>query len=163
MARGNRCRPEAEAAASTDPAAREQQDSSLHPSVQANGHTAIASSLAHRWLPNPQAALLMVRELLRYSPANAGFDAWLGRITELINGVGDAPAPSHSLRPPPCRVGDLAHGAPPPPPLRDEHGGPQRGVRAREPSRGTSSLDRDEASCQIIRRTPPDVRVLLER
>ena len=53
VARGNRHRPEAEAAAATDPAAHEQQDSSLHPSVQANGHTATASSLAHRGPPNP--------------------------------------------------------------------------------------------------------------
>ena len=112
VARGNRHRP-IKAAAATDPADREQQASSLHPSVRADGHTATASSLANRGPPNPQAALLMARELLRYRPDDAGYDAWLGRITELVNVAGDAPAPSHSLRPPPSRAGDPAYGAPP--------------------------------------------------
>ena len=74
VASGNCRRPDTEAAAATDPAAREQQDSSMHPFVQANGHTAMASPLAHRGPPNPQAALLMARELLRYCPDDAGYD-----------------------------------------------------------------------------------------
>ena len=37
-----------------------------------------------------QAALLMARELLRYRPANQGYYAWLGRITELVNAAGEA-------------------------------------------------------------------------
>jgi hypothetical protein len=53
------------AGAATDPAAREHQASSLHPSVQPAGHTASASSGARRDPPNPQAVLLMACELLR--------------------------------------------------------------------------------------------------
>ena len=75
VARCNRRHPDAEAAAATDPAAREQQDSSLRPSMQANGHTATASSLTHREPPNPQATLLMARELLHNRQADTGYDA----------------------------------------------------------------------------------------
>lgn len=105
----------------------------------------------------------MARELLRYRPTDAGYDAWLARIIELVNAAGDAPAPSHSLHPPSPRAGGVAHGAPPPPPPSNGDAGRHRGARAREPSRGTSSPDHDEASCQIVWRAPPDARVLLEQ
>lgn len=35
----------------------------------------------------------MVQELLCYHPANEGYDAWLGRITELLNAAGKARHP----------------------------------------------------------------------
>lgn len=146
--------------AATDPAAGEEEASSLHPSVRLPGRTAIASSLAR---PDPQAALLMAQELLRYRPTEAGYDAWLARITELVNTAGAAPAPSRSLPPPPPRGAEAEHGAPPPPLPSNDSAGHRRGAHAWEPSRNASSPDPDDASCQIIRRAPPDARVLLEQ
>ena len=103
----------AAAAAATDPAPHEQQNSSMHLSVQPNVRTAMASSsLGRRGPRNAQAVLLMARELLRSRSANAGYHAWLGHITELIVATREALAPSHSFRPPPSRAGDVAHGAP---------------------------------------------------
>ncbi|KAE8782035.1 hypothetical protein D1007_44628 [Hordeum vulgare] len=50
---------------------------------------------------NAQAVLLKSRELLRYRPKDAGYCAWLTRITQLVNAAGESLAPSLSLRPPP--------------------------------------------------------------
>jgi hypothetical protein len=125
------------------------------PSVQQDGRTATpsptpamaSSSLARHRPANAQAALLMARELLRYRPANEGYDAWLGRITELVNAAGEAPAPSHSLRPPPSRAGDVAHGTPLPPPLCGDSAEPRHDARPRNPPRGAPVSARDKASC----------------
>ena len=56
----------------------------------------------------------MARELLRYRPANDLYEDWLGRIAELVDAPGEAPAPSRSLPPPLSQAGHLAHDAPPP-------------------------------------------------
>ncbi|KAE8769291.1 hypothetical protein D1007_59137 [Hordeum vulgare] len=87
-------------ATATDPASREQQASSVHPSVQQEGRTAMASSShAHIEWVNTQGALLMVRKLLRYRPAESDYDAWLGRITELVTTTREAHGPSRLFRP----------------------------------------------------------------
>src|SRR5664279_2317681 len=89
--------------ATPDPTA-EEEASSLHPSEQlqpSHGHSASASSRGRHSQPTPQAALLMAQELLRYRPTEAGHEGWLARITELVNATGVAPAPSHSMAPPP--------------------------------------------------------------
>ena len=157
----------ARARAVTEPAPREGQASSLHPSVQVEqqeqppARTATASSLARRDPPEPQAALLMARELLRYRPAQAGYDAWLARVTELVDAAGDAPAPSRSLPPPPSPDARAGRGVPPPPP---NHGAARRrAARSPEPPHDSSSSHRDNSSCRIIQRAPPDARVILER
>lgn len=162
VANGNR---RVRAGAATEPAAGEEQASSLHPSVQAEppARTAAASSLARHDPPAPQAALLMARELLRYRPTEAGYDAWLARITELINAAGDTPAPSRPLPPPSPRGGRAGHGAPPPPPPTDDGAGHHRGARTPEPSHGASSPHHADASCQIARRAALDARVILEQ
>jgi hypothetical protein len=148
------------AGAATNPAAGEQQASSLHLSVQPPGRTATASSLAHRDPPAPQAALLMARELLRYRPTEAGYDAWLACITKLVNVAGDAPAPSRFLPPPSPCAGEVAHGEPPPTSNGTSH---HRGARAPELSHSATSPPHADASCQIMQRAPPDARVILER
>src|SRR5664279_1072106 len=109
--------------ATPDPTA-EEEASSLRPSEQlqpSHGHSASASSRGRRDQPNPQAALLMAQELLRYRPAEAGHDGWLARITELVNATRAAPAPSRSMAPPPSRGAQA-----PPPPYCDQaaHGAP---------------------------------------
>ena len=57
----------------------------------------VSSSHACRGLVNAQAALLMAREMLRYRLADEGYDAWLGRITELSTPpVSPQRPPTHS-------------------------------------------------------------------
>nr|XP_020194926.1 uncharacterized protein LOC109780756 [Aegilops tauschii subsp. strangulata] len=154
--------------AATDPAAHEQQDSSLPPSVRWDDRTATpsltpvttSSSHARRKPANAQAALLMARELLRYDPIEEGYDAWLGRITELVNAAGEALAPSRSLRPPPSWASDMAHGAPPPPPLRSVEPEPRHNAPPRDPPRSAPAPTRDEASCQVVQRPQGDARAL---
>ncbi|KAE8784125.1 hypothetical protein D1007_42341 [Hordeum vulgare] len=86
-------------AATTVPTDQEQQASSAHPSVQSEGRTATASSSHARMeLVNTQVTLPMTHELVCYHPADAGYDAWLARITHLVTAVGEAPTPSRSLR-----------------------------------------------------------------
>ncbi|KAE8783150.1 hypothetical protein D1007_43413 [Hordeum vulgare] len=98
--------------------AREPWDSSIHPSVEQDGFTATSSSpqvrLEH---VDAQGASLMARELLHYCLADTGYDAWLGRITELVIVAGEAPTPSNFHRLVPTRIGDVAHRAALPPPL----------------------------------------------
>ncbi|KAE8774431.1 hypothetical protein D1007_53203 [Hordeum vulgare] len=99
---------EAEAGA-TDPAAHEQQASSMHLSMQRQGHTGTSSS-SHACMErvSAQAVLLMACELLRYHRTDAGYDTRLTRIAQLVNKVGEAPTPSRSLRPPPSRDNEEA-------------------------------------------------------
>ncbi|KAE8766621.1 hypothetical protein D1007_62122 [Hordeum vulgare] len=112
-----RCYSAGAKAAATDPAAREQHASSVHPSVQREGRTAMASSSNARLEQvNTQVVLLMERELLRYRPMDVGYDAWLACITQLITATEEAHTPSHSFRPPPSHDGDEAQGAPSPSP-----------------------------------------------
>lgn len=129
---------------------------------QAHGHSAATTSLAHRDPPAPHAALLMAQELLRYRPTEGGYDAWLGRITELVDAARDGQAPSRSLPAPPSRADRAERDAPPPPPNRDV-AERRPAARALEPSRGSLAPDCDSDSCQIIRRAPPDARVVLEK
>jgi hypothetical protein len=94
----------------------------------------------------------MAQELLRYRPTEVGQDAWLARITELVQGAG--PAPSRAAPPPPSldivpsrgRPGEPAPNAPPPPPPPPP------------PAHDASSPD-----CLILQRAPEDARVILER
>ena len=93
----------------------DQEASSLHPS-----RDRAASSLG-RPAPSPATALLMVQELLQNRPTAEAQEAWLKRLSELVGAAGvaaraTAPAPSRSLVLS-GRVGDVAHGAPPAPPL----------------------------------------------
>ncbi|KAE8793911.1 hypothetical protein D1007_31346 [Hordeum vulgare] len=126
-----------------DPIGREQQDSSFHPSVQEDGSTATSSSPhAHLEHVNAQAALLMASELLRYRPANDSYDAWLGSITELVTTVREAPSTSCSLRPPPSRPRDVAHGAPRSPPLRKDLVEPRRDMRLLDQHGGAPRMPR---------------------
>lgn len=99
-------------AATTEPAACEQHASFVHPSVQREGRTAMASS-SHARLErvNAENALLMVPELLRFHPPNAGYDTWFARITQLVTTAGEAQTPSGSLRHPPSRDEKEAQGA----------------------------------------------------
>ena len=92
----------------------------------------------------------MTRELLRYRPANEGYNAWLGRITDLVNATSEALAPSYSLRPPLSRAGDIVHDAPPPPPLRSNDVEPRREAWPRDLPCGALAPVRDEASYQIV-------------
>ena len=64
-----------------------------------------------------QSVLLMARELLRYRLADNLYEDWLDRFVELINAAGEAPALSRLLPPAKPLAGDVAHDAPPPPPL----------------------------------------------
>jgi hypothetical protein len=68
----------------------------------------------------------MARELLRYRPANDLYNDWLGRIMELVNTAGEAPALSRSPRPPLSLAGDVAHAVPPPSPLHGVDPEPRR-------------------------------------
>src|SRR5215216_1629186 len=77
---------------------------------------AASSSHARREPANAQATLLMARELLRYRSADELYEDWLDRIAELVSAAGEAPVLSRSLPPPQHQAGDVAHGAPPPPP-----------------------------------------------
>ncbi|KAE8799217.1 hypothetical protein D1007_25342 [Hordeum vulgare] len=62
-------------AVATDPVACEFQASFVHPSMQREGLTATTySSCIRLERVNTQAALLMVRELLHYRPADVGYD-----------------------------------------------------------------------------------------
>ncbi|KAE8810858.1 hypothetical protein D1007_12354 [Hordeum vulgare] len=75
-------------AAATNAAAREHHVSSVHPSVQREGHNATTSSShTHLERVNAQPPLLMVREILRYHPTDAGYGPWLARITQLVTTV----------------------------------------------------------------------------
>ena len=90
----------------------EEEASSLHPS-----RDRAASSLG-RPAPSPATALLMAQELLQYRPTPEAQEGWLNRLSELVGAARvTAPAPSRSLVPS-GRVGDVAHGAPPAPPLQ---------------------------------------------
>ncbi|KAE8786117.1 hypothetical protein D1007_40135 [Hordeum vulgare] len=81
-----------------DPAARELQASSAHPSMQREGRTAIASSAhAHLEWVNAQVVLLMACKLIHYRPVDASYDAWLGRITKLVTAAKEAHALSRLL------------------------------------------------------------------
>lgn len=48
---------------------------------------------------NAQTALIMVCKMLHNRLVDADYDAWLGRITEIISTDREARAPSLSLRP----------------------------------------------------------------
>lgn len=141
--------------------ANEQQASSLHPSVRRDGHTATPSLTqagssfhARRACTDAQAALLMARELLRYRPVDDLYEDWLDRIAELVSTAGGSPAPSLSLPHPPPAAGDMAHGAPLPPPQQDgalalrrvAQGAPQ------PPPRQGGGI---AARCAVQRRDPP--------
>ncbi|KAE8792927.1 hypothetical protein D1007_32429 [Hordeum vulgare] len=78
--------------AAIDPADHEKQASYMHPSMQREGRTAIASpSHAHMERVNAQATLPMAGELLCERPLDAVYDAWLTRITQLITIAGGSP------------------------------------------------------------------------
>ncbi|KAE8787859.1 hypothetical protein D1007_38182 [Hordeum vulgare] len=102
----------------------------MHPSMQREGCTAIASS-SHARLErvNAQAMLLMACKLLRYRPADAGYDTWLGRIIELVTATREDLTPSRSVHTPPSRDGEVAQGAPPPHPAHIDQAEPRRDAR----------------------------------
>ncbi|KAE8766876.1 hypothetical protein D1007_61836 [Hordeum vulgare] len=116
VVRGARCHSTGAEATATDPAAREQHASSMHPSVQRDGRTATGSSShAHLEQVNAQGALLMAYELLLYCPADACYDARLGRSTETVTNTGPPP-PMHVDQAEPLRdtcLGNPPHGPPP--------------------------------------------------
>ncbi|KAE8811138.1 hypothetical protein D1007_12046 [Hordeum vulgare] len=146
-----------------DPAAREQQASSMHPSVQQEGRTAIASSHAHPEWVNTQAALLMAGELLRYYPMDA--EAWLGRITELVAATREAQAPSRLLCPPPSHDGEEAQGAPLPPPAHGDQAVLRRDAcPGNRPQKPPPPSQEEGDSCQIILyEAPLDTGAVLEQ
>lgn len=81
----------------------------VHPSVkkQAHGGSATASSLAHPDPPAWHIMLLIAQALLCYHPPKDGYDAWLGRITELVDAAHGGEATSHSPPPPMCAPSGL--------------------------------------------------------
>ena len=99
----------------------------------------------------------MVHELLRYRPANNLYDDSLDQIAELINATGEAPTPSRSPRPPSSLAGDVAHGAPPPPPMRGVDPDPRREAPQCNPLRKASVCN--EASCQVVQRPQGEARM----
>ena len=103
----------------------------------------------------------MACELLRYRPADEGYDAWFSHITELVIATGEALAPSHSLRPPPSRAGDMAHGEAPPPPVCGDNTEPRCDARTRDPQHVVPAPARDEANCQMVHQPPLDARAPL--
>lgn len=134
--------------ATTEPVG-ERVASSVHPSVneQARSRSATASSLAHRDPPAPHAALLMAQELLRYRPTDGGYDAWLGRITELFDATRDGQTPSRSLPAPPSHAERAGRDTPPPPPLGRDAAEQRHATRAPEPSHGSSMPAGVDGSC----------------
>ena len=143
--------------AATGPAGHEQQASSMHPSMRRDGRTATpsltpagSSSHARHGPANAQAALLMARELLCYRLVDDLYEDWLDDIAELVSAARGSPAPSLSLPWPPPAVGDVAHGAPPPPPRQDVALGPRRVAPRRDPPRRARA--HEEESCQEVQR-----------
>nr|XP_020170878.1 atherin-like [Aegilops tauschii subsp. strangulata] len=157
--------PSSAANAAIGPAGHEQQASSLHPSMWRDGRTATpsltpagSSSHARRGPADAQAVLLMARELLRYSPVDDFYEDWPDRIAELVSAAGGSPALPLSLPRPPPVMGDVAHGAPPPPPIQDVTLGPRRATPRRDPPRRAPA--RVEEICQEVRRPQEDAPVL---
>ena len=60
----------------------------------------------------------MARELLRYLPVDDFYKEWLERIAELVNAAGGSAVLARSLPQQPPAMGDVADGAPPPPPTQ---------------------------------------------
>lgn len=150
----------------TGPTAHEQQASPLQSSVRRDGRivtpsltpAAASSSDACRGPVNTHAALLMAHELLRYCPTDDLYEEWLYHITELVSAAGEAPAPSCSLPTPPPLVGDVAYGAPPPPPRQDVVLKLRREVPLRDPLCRTPA--RDEESYQVVQRLQGEAHAL---
>jgi hypothetical protein len=107
---------------------------------------------------NAQATLLMARELLRYSPVNDLYTDWLDRIAKLVRAAEDSPTPSRSLPHPPPAAGDVAHGAPPPPPCQDVALEPRREAPRRDPP--CRAPAGEEESCQVVQRPQENARAL---
>ena len=114
--------------------------------------------------PSPATVLLMAQELLQYRPTPEAQDAWLNRLTELVDAARvAAPAPSRSLVPS-TRVGDVAHAAPPPPSHQPAPAPPQPAPAGAPPRENRAASHASSPhDCQIIQRAPEDARVSIER
>ena len=161
-----RCCPSPSANAATGSVGNEQQASSLHPSVRRDVCTATpsltpagSSSHARRAPTDARTVLHMAHELLRYRPVDDLYEDWLDRIAELVSAAGGSPVPSLSLPRAPPAMGDVAHGAPPPPLHQDSALAPRRAAPRRDPPRPAPA--REERSCQEVPRPQVNAPPLL--
>ena len=156
---GDGCAPRAPspvANSATDPVGHEQQALSLHPSVHHDGRIATpsltpaaSSSHARRGQADAQATLLMARELLRYRPVGYLYEELLERIAELVSVAhGGSTEPARSLPKQPPAAGDVAHGAPPPPPDQGVIIEPRRVEPRRDPP--CPAPTREDVSYQVV-------------
>ena len=135
---------------------------STEPTLSSRATTLTRSAVVSRSLqpngqPKPDAALLMAQELLHHRPAIEHQANWLACITELLDIGMQVPTPSQGA---PTSTGKYYA----PEGGQGEHRPATRHTSKATHASHTASSPHDEGtSCQIIRRTPEDARVTLER
>jgi hypothetical protein len=125
----------------------ERTEPSLSFPATATSHARSGSQLS------PAQALAMAQELLCYLPTDDGHEGWCARITELVTIANEDPAQGG------------AQGTGEQDPVVGRHAlgaGDGKAAKAKKVASHAASSPHGEPSCQIIQRTPEDVRVSLE-